>query len=198
MVEEALKAYFGASSVTRGNKAFDIHANTYRVDADVIPTFEYRWYTGYFNNDRSYQYHSGVAFFPDNGNRIINWPQQTYDNGVERNHATARRYKRVIRILKRLRNAMQDDKVAAAKNIESFLIECLVWNASLEAFQHDAYTDDVRYVIADAFNKTLNESDCSEWGEVNELKYLFRPSQPCSRDQANQFLNAAWNYIGFK
>ncbi len=33
-VEEALITKFGPSGVTRGNKAFDVHANTYRVDAD--------------------------------------------------------------------------------------------------------------------------------------------------------------------
>ncbi len=46
MVEKALRSHFGSSSVTRGNKAFDVHANTYRVDADVVPTFEHRRYTG--------------------------------------------------------------------------------------------------------------------------------------------------------
>jgi len=41
-VEAALKDYFGKDSVTRGNKAFDVHANTYRVDADVVPCLEHR------------------------------------------------------------------------------------------------------------------------------------------------------------
>jgi hypothetical protein len=31
-----------------------------------------------------------------------------------------------------------------------------------------------------------------------ELKYLFRASQPWSRGHVNTFLDAAWNYIGFK
>ena len=109
MVQKALGDYFGKAGVTRGNKAFDIHANTYRIDADVIPTFEYRWYTGRKNADGSQHYLSGVAFDPDSGPRVINWPEQTYNNGVERNTATGRKYKRAIRILKRLRDGMQDD-----------------------------------------------------------------------------------------
>jgi hypothetical protein len=198
MVENALNSYFGASSVTRGNKAFDIHANSYRIDADVLPTFEYRWYTGDFTADQSHYYHSGVAFLPDRGNMVINWPQQTYDNGVARNNATGRRYKRVIRILKRLRNAMQEDKINLAQGIQSFLIECLVWNAPVISFQYDTYTANVRDVLANVYNTMLNEEACSEWGEVNELKYLFRPSQPWTRQQARNFFDAAWNYIGFK
>jgi hypothetical protein len=41
-VEEALVAYFGRDSVERGNKAFDLKENSYRVEADVAPFFEHR------------------------------------------------------------------------------------------------------------------------------------------------------------
>ncbi len=65
------------------------------------------------------------------------------------------------------------------------------WNAPREAFQHATYTDDVRDVLAHVYNKMLKEEDGSEWGEVNELKYLFRPSQPWTRQQALNFFDAA-------
>ena len=198
MVQKALKDYFGKTGVTRGNKAFEVDANTYRIDADVVPAFEYRWYTGKRNADGSHHYHSGVAFDPDSGERIINWPEQTYNNGVDRNTATGRKYKRVIRILKRLRDKMQDQDVAIAKNTPSFLIECLVWNADIDAFSNDTYTAIVRHLLADLWNRTQKDDDGSEWGEVNELKYLFRPAQPWTRQDANQFLQAAWDYIGYE
>ncbi len=111
MVQQVLESYFDKNSVTRGNKAFDVHANTYRIDADVVPTFEHRRYTGEFNADGSHYYLSGVGFVPDKGGLIKNWPQQTYDNGVARNAETGRKYKRIIRILKRLRDKMQSEKV---------------------------------------------------------------------------------------
>jgi hypothetical protein len=56
----------------------------------------------------------------------------------------------------------------------------------------------VRYAIAHLWGKTQTDETCKEWGEINELKYLFRPSQPWTREQVNGFLYAAWNYIGFK
>src|SRR5665213_259152 len=146
-VERALAGYFGNAGVTRGTKAFDVHANTYRVDADVIPTFEHRRYTGKKNPDGTAHCYKGVAFKVEGGGLIKNWPQQTYDNSISRNDETGRRYKRLIRIFKRLRNKMQDEQIAQASNIASFLIECLVWNASVSSFQHDTYTDDVRQVI---------------------------------------------------
>lgn len=198
MVQAALENYFGKGSIARGNKALDVHANTYRIDADVVPTFEHRRYTGNRCSDGSHEYLSGVAFKPDEGGLIINWPQQTYDNGVARNTKTGRKYKPTIRILKRLRDKMQDENIAFAKSIPSFLIECLVWNAEIEAFAKNTYTDILRHVIADTWNRTRRDEDCTEWGEVNELKYLFRNSQPWARKQANDFLQSAWDYIGYK
>lgn len=196
LIHEALESYFGSKNVTRGNKAFDIHSNSYRVDADVVPTFAYKHYDG--NGREDYVKPLGVGFDPDKGKRIINWPQQSYDNGVQKQKDTGLRYKKIIRILKRLRNEMQEEKIIAANDVASFLIESLVWNVPNDGFNHETYTEDVRYVLAHAFNNTINDEQCAEWGEVNECKYLFRSAQPWTRDQAHDFLSAAWDYIGFK
>lgn len=198
LVEETLVKRFGRQQVVRGNKAFDIHENTSRVAADVVPAFEHRRYTGKFNLNGTPEYLSGVEFRPDKGGRIINWPDQTHSNGVSKNTDTSRRYKRIIRILKRLRNQMQEKKIVAANNVASFLIESLVWNVPNASFNHSNYSDDVRDVLAHIFNNTISDEKCSEWGEVNELKYLLRGGQPWSRIQAHNFISAAWDYIGFE
>jgi len=198
MVQTALEGYFGKTGITRGNKAFCVHANTYRIDADVVPTFEYRRYTGRRNTDGSHHYLAGVAFYSDLGAQVINWPEQTYSNGVGRNATTRRKYKRVIRILKRLRDKMQEEGVSIAKNTPSFLIECLAWNADINAYSRYTYTEIVRHILADLWNRTHKDEDCSEWGEVNELKYLFRVFQPWTCREANEFLQAAWDYIGYR
>jgi predicted nucleotidyltransferase len=194
-VEAALKSYFGAGSITRGKKAFDVHANTYRVDADVVPCFEHRRYMGTLEE---HWYESGTQFLPDDGGRIINWPRQNYQNGVEKNEATGRRFKAVVRILKRLRNEMVENGHSLAEPIPSYLIECLVWNVPNEGFGHETYRADVRYTLAHLWNETRTDEACKDWGEINELKYLFRLGQPWRRDQVNIFLDAAWKYIGFE
>jgi hypothetical protein len=193
-VEAALKAYFGAGSVTRGKKAFDVHANTYRVDIDVVPCFEHRRYMGTLQR---YWYNTGSQLFPDNGGKIINWPRQNYANGVAKNDATGRRFKAVVRILKRLRYEMIGNGHAIADSIPSYLIECLVWNVPNVGFGHDDFRADMRYAIAHLCNETRTDETCKEWGEINELKYLFRQSQPWTREQVNKFFNAVWNYLGF-
>jgi hypothetical protein len=116
---------------------------------------------------------------------------------VGKNEATGSRFKYITRALKRLRNEMADRGMAAAKLVPSYFIECLVWNVPNEGFGHNEYTADVRYVLAHTWNETLTDDRCREWGEVNELKYLFRPGQPWTREQAHAFLDIAWNNIGF-
>jgi hypothetical protein len=192
LIHEALKDRFGNGLVTRGKKAFDVHANSYRVDADVLPAFEKRRY----RTDGSYL--SGVAFIPDGGYLTENWPDHNYNNGVLKHDQTGRRYKKIIRIIKRLRNEMQEDRIVAANNAASFLIECLVWNVPNTQFGSNSYYNDLRNVIVSAYNGTKTDETCTEWGEVNELKYLFRGNQPWTRVQANDFLLACYRYIGYK
>jgi hypothetical protein len=197
-VEIALVKKFGRRGVTRGNKAFDIHENSYRIAADAVACFEHRRYTGKFDGQGNPEYFSGIQLAPDKGGSIINWPHQNYENGVWKNKQTSNRFKFIIRILKRLRNDMQENKIASADNIASFLIESLVWNVPNEGFASDEYVANVRYVIAHTSNETRTIDQCKEWGEVNELKYLFNSAQQWTRQQANDFLNAAWSYIGFE
>ncbi|NQU99603.1 MAG: nucleotidyltransferase [Parcubacteria group bacterium] len=196
LVEIALINYFGSDKVIRGNKAFDIHSNSYRVDADVVPAFAYRYYND--SGEEDYIKPVGMGFVTDRDVRIYNWPKQVYNNGIAKQSYTGKRYKKMVRIVKKLRNRMQENNIIAASNVPSFLIESLVWNVSDDGFNHDNYYDDVKYVIMDCFNKTINDEDCKELCEVNDIKYLFHLFQPWTRAQAHSFFNAAWDYMGFK
>jgi hypothetical protein len=50
----ALSNYFGSSHVKRGKKAFDIKSTGSRVEADAVPCFEHRRYTGTKNSAGTY------------------------------------------------------------------------------------------------------------------------------------------------
>lgn len=196
LLEEALVDYFGTENVTRGNKAFDIHSNTYRIDADVVPAFAYRFYSR--NGTNLFIEPTGIAFNPDQGPQIINWPHQTYENGNLKQERTAKRYKKMVRILKKLRNVMQEDQIGAARDIGSFQIESAVWNVPDDGFNHETYKEDVRFVLAYCFNETLPKGGHANMWEVNNLKLLFGSQQPWTRERAHNFFSAAWDYIGFK
>lgn len=192
-LEVALVERFGRDSVSRGSKSFDINENAYRVESDVAAFFEHRRYTSASN------YLSGVEMLPDDNSppMVRNWPEQHYDNGVSKNTATTRRYKRVVRIVKTLSNEMAGNGIKSAKDSPSFLVECLVFNASHSCFEYSNYKSMVRAVLAELFNNTISDEKCSEWGEVCELKYLFKGNQPWTRQSAHKFLSDAWDYIGY-
>lgn len=199
-LEEALVAYFGRASVHRGNKAFDLGNNAYSVDADVAPFVEYRQYW----SDKSYM--AGVALLPDRGTRIVNFPERLvddwpdiplhYENGVRKNERTSRRYKNVARIVKKLRNLMDDHDVPEAAPIPGFLIECLVWNAPDSCFSRSTWDARVQAVLAYLTSNTASSTTCNEWCEVNHIKYLFRPTQKWTRAQAHAFVRRAWDFVG--
>lgn len=195
-VGEALRNKFGHDQVKRGNKAFAINSNSYRVKADVVAAFEHRRYykpPNQYNNP----YHSGIEFITDNGVRIINWPEQHYENGVNKNKATGRSFKRSVRIYKNLRNKMVEDGIASANNFPSFLIECLCWNVPNRKYSSTTYKEIISASMVYLFENAKEYNKCKEWGEVSELKYLFRPSQPWTHGQVNKFIYDAWNYVGF-
>ena len=196
LIETALKNYFGSDKVIRGNKAFDIHSNSYRVDADVVPAFAYRYYDG--DGEDDYIKPAGIGFLTDKGIRINNWPKQAYENGVSKQSNTGERYKKMVRVMKKMRNKMQEDNITSASNVPSFLIESMVWNVPDNGFNSDNYYDDVKYVVANCFNKTIKDEDCKEMCEINDIKYLFHSSQPWNRAQAHSFFDAAWDYVGFE
>lgn len=106
------------------------------------------------------------------------------------------RYKSIVRVLKALSNEMAEANIRQG-NIPGFLIECLVWNVPDNLFQNSTYTQDVESALVYLYQNTETDDLCQEWGEVSELKYLFRTAQKWTRSQANDFIVAAWNYAGF-
>ena len=191
-VEQALVGYFGRAAVKRGNKAFDVHETSYHVEADVVAFFEHRRYK------ENGTYLVGVALLTDKeNNRVINWPEQHYENGIGKNKQTGTRFKSIVRVLKALSNEMTEARVSGG-DIPGFLIECLVWNIPNDQFQHSTYTADVRAALAFLFNNTMTLEKCKEWGEVSELIYLFNSSQKWTWQQAHAFTSAAWDYVGFE
>lgn len=200
-LEDALVAHFGRAAVKRGNKAFDIKAEQAQVEADVVPLFEFRRYS------ENGSYSAGVALITDNSSRRIEnyperlidyWPQVPlhYENGVSKNDSTQRRFKGMVRILKKLRIELAEAGNTQAASVPGYLIECLVWNAPNWCFDPHTWEDRVQTVLRFLWQNTRDDSLCGEWCEVDAIKYLFHSSQPWTRDQTHAFINAAWDYVG--
>lgn len=191
-VERALVKKFGRKDVIRNDKCITVLANTYRVEADVVPTFKYN------RHDDNGGKAIGTKFITDEGYPVINYPLQHIENGKLKNSQTQRRFKRLTRIFKRLRYKMIEDKIPVSDNITSFLIECLLWNVPNKVFNdYDTWTERLKQSIIFLYNNTKEDKDCKEWGEVSELLYLFHSGRKWSREDVNSFLLQAWKYLEF-
>ena len=125
-VQECLEQKFG-SDVERKNKSIKIHGNTYRKDADSVPCRRYRDYRGDYQKDTK-NYIPGIVITPDHGSRIINYPEQHIANGRKKNNDTNRYYKKMVRIIKKMRYLMCEYGYEEAEKVSSFGLESLLWN----------------------------------------------------------------------
>jgi len=188
-VKAALISKFGASSVYTGSKAFDIKENTYRVEADVAPFFQYRKY------DLNGLFMEGVELRTTLNHRIINWPEQHYNNGVHKNNLTQRKFKGITRILKKLCLEMEREGKTEPSCIPGFLCECLAWNIPDKIYSKGSYYDILRDGLLFLYN-SLNDQQNVTFKEVNGIKPLFGGGQKWTIDQAKSFIESAWEYVG--
>jgi hypothetical protein len=187
-IGEALAGAFGAETVARSDKVFTLTRGPGSPAADVVPCVSYRHH---FSVER---FSAGIQLLPDRPHLqpVFNFPSQHLYNGVAKNTATARRFKRVVRILKNLENAMVESRLIDP--LASYLIESLVYNAPAGCFAAPTWGEQVRRVLLHVWEDTA-APDCEvRWLEVNGLKYLFHPRQRWSRDSARAFVAAAWPY----
>ncbi len=192
-VEKALISKFGYSRIDRRDKCINIEQNSYIVETDVVPTWNFRRY----KTDGDYIL--GARFFSDSNSKITNYPKQHIDNGINKNKQTSRKFKRLTRLHRKLRYKMIEDGKVVNENITSFLLECLVWNVPNDIINgNDKWNDLLRKSIFYIYDNTNNEKDCSEWGEVSELLYLFRDSRKWTYEDVNKYMVQLWNYLEYK
>ena len=194
-IRKALEDAFGSSAVSEGSIAFRVREGKTTLPADVVPCWEYRRYDR-ITPDGTPVFQEGSCVYPKNGSRKVNYPQQQKDEGTAKNIRTGYRYKRLVRVMKKLHSRLVDAD-AISEPLPSYLIECLVYNVSDDGFNKSTYRADARAVLAQIFNATLSDRNWNDWIEVNELKYLFRGNHPWTREQVHAFASAAWDEVGF-
>lgn len=167
-VQECLKKKFGAD-VERKNKSIKIHGNTYRKDTDSVPCRRYRDYRNDYRKDKS-NYIPGVVITPDHGSRIINYPEQHIANGRKKNNDTNRYYKKMVRIIKKMRYLMCDCGYKEAQLVSSFGLESLLWNLPDSLFtKYSTY----RFEFGEIVNYLYSHKDeLPSYKEANGIKTL--------------------------
>lgn len=176
-VQECLERKFG-SDVERKNKSIKIHGNTYRKDADSVPCRRYRDYRSDYRKDVN-NYIPGIVIIPDYGSRIINYPEQHIANGRKKNNDTNRYYKKMVRIIKKMRYLMCDYGYAEAEQVSSFGLESLLWNLPDWLFmKYSIYRYEFGEIVGYLYN---HKNEIISYKEANGIKDLC----PTTKDTEN-------------
>jgi len=179
-----------ADEVTRGDKCFTLHENTHHVDSDIVPTFEHRRYYQRYPQ----KFHAGTAFIPDSAAMpIYNWPLQHIANGRAKHARTGDRFKKVVRILKRLQFDMIENGAIKEKMIPSYALECCAYNIADALFKTPSWFDQMKTAIAEIHGAATTASDGDRWVEVNELKWLFHGA-PWTKEQVADLMLKMFAY----
>lgn len=186
----AMEAKFPGQVDSSGSTAIQINSNSSRVDADVVPCFSYRYYMNYGTRD-------GTKIFKRDGSSIVNHPAQQMEKGAAKNNATGYAYKKAVRLLKRIENAMAAD--GTFRELPSFFMECLAYNCPNHIFSHSTWTERLRAMLFYIWDNLQGDEPVDgRWLEVNECFYLFHSDQNWTRKDGREFAKSAWNYFGFK
>lgn len=190
-VVAALRAKFPGQLDTSGSTAVKIHSTSSRVDADVTPCFDYRYYF------KGGGYREGTRIVRTDGSLIENFPEQHLAKGRATNNRTGANFKRVVRILKRVEYSMVADGYHV--EVPSFFIECLAYNCADAVFTRSDWTSRVKGVLGtvyEALDGLEPENPSERWNQVDECLYLFFPRQKWTRATGRDYAYAAWNYLG--
>lgn len=189
----ALKAKFSGQVDASGSTAIRVNSSSARVDADVVPAFDFHYYFS------ASSFRQGSKTFKTDGSSFVNYPDQHLKNGRDKNGRTNSDYKKTVRIFKRIENAMVVANYHRA--VPSYFVECLVYNCPDAVLKRNTWTEAVKGVIVHSWNQLQGDSEpqnrSERWLEVNECKYLFAPRQKWTRADGRDFAKAAWNYLGY-
>lgn len=192
-IERALYSTFGASVDTSGDKAINVTRATGTLDADVVPCFSLTRY------DAPGISHRGHRIYPKSGGFLTNYPRQNLENGRAKNNRTNRRYKQLVRCLKRLEGELlADGKIAG--EYPGYLVECLLYNVPDVLFTSEpTLLETLRNCLAILWGGLQKPEKYSEWVEVNGLLMLFRGWER-ERDpqEALKMVYEAWTTIGIE
>ncbi len=179
-VEKMLNDYF-KTGVERKNKSIKIHGNSYRVDADTVPCMRNKDFRSDYS--RTGYNISGIYIRADDGTTVVNYPEQHIANGRKKNTDTNLYYKKMVRVVKKMRYLMQENNIEEANKVSSFALESLLWN-----IPNDVYLENSRYTHCYLFSQLLLfilkdavAGKFTNYKEANGIKVLF----PNSNDITN-------------
>jgi hypothetical protein len=194
-LEHDLVDKFGRKNVdATGEKAIKVHGlDGSRADCDLVPTFELNVF---MNDGLGAQMIEGVAILGRTGDWTYNFPDQHHDNGITKRSRTSHRFKRNVRMLKRLNYELLS-RGDIARRIPSFYVECLVYGVEDDFFliERDDRYDRLLRILKRLAEQLADANWCHMATEVNAIKFLFRNNSAWTPTEAAAFVRASINRL---
>ena len=163
-VLDALISEYGSSGVIDRNKCITIvDPERSGISADIVPAFDHVTYLPGGTVVR------GIALRTQRDNlKIVSYPKQHYDCGVEKQKATTDDYKPSVRMFKNARSAAVDQGYLDTDVTPSYFIECMLYNAPNQDFKAPSCED----VFVGVFN-SINSAPWNTFTCANGIIPLF-------------------------
>lgn len=167
-VFDALRAYFSSPIPKIGGKSIKLPKGSWNLGADVVSAFEFRRYYS-FRPPLEVNYDEGIVLYSEDGKRIVNFPKLHYNNGVKKNSEseTNQWYKPTVRLLKNMRNRLQELGRIDGDHFPSYFVECLAYNAPSYCYG-GSFRDTLSTII-----QVLWQTDISHFSCQNGIIPLF-------------------------
>ena len=100
--------------------------------------------------------------------------------------------------MKKLCDYMARHGYQQAKVIPSYLNECLVYNIPNSLMSAGRLSDNLHEMLIYLRQTLGTDENCRKWLEVTEMNYLFHSSRPWTREQALDWILAAWEWLEYE
>ncbi len=175
----ALKVRFG-DDVKESNKCLKIRENASRVNADVVPCFEYRVYKRYLYQYDNSNWLPGIKLYDNQGNMLINYPKLHQKNTRIKQMATNKQFKKQVRIYKTIRNTMVEANIINESVAASYWVENLLYNCTDDCFASTSHT--------------VNMLSCLQF-LYDAFENARESGFTCANGQQNLFSDKTWDAV---
>ncbi len=166
-VFRALVAHYGSSRVEEKNKCIRVAAGSGTLDADVVPSLQFRKFTS-AEPDFSRDFIEGITINPLQGTSIHNYPKSHIKNGQAKNANSHLNYKKTVRQVKRLRSRAVDLGATRSGIAPGYLLECMTFNVPSTLFSDSDDWKRLAHVLS-----WLKDADMRPFWSCDEVHRLF-------------------------
>lgn len=160
-LHKTLLNYYGKEKVILESKSIKVNTEE-NFWADVVPAFQYFNYP-----DNDLKVIKGIYLETENGEPIINYPNQHQQNGQKKSNETNEVSREMVRVFKNVKTYLVQNQIIDKNVAPSYFIENLIYNVPNEFF-----TNNLQETFSNILDY-LNQSNIETFKCQNEQDHIF-------------------------